>query len=125
MKAVITDIKHLHSDEEVHAAEGGKAFVFMVDVILRRPSDPPNSGDNFSIWVCNPQYIAEQVAKERHLWGKHLFIAEAWNWPLIASSIQALVDRNEGDTWTDLCMKINEFMQWEFAGYDAGASTAP
>jgi hypothetical protein len=86
--------------------------------ICAGPSDGPGE-ETFCLTVCTPAALAELLASEPVLVGRHwLFVAE-FDAAAVERFLRQAVAGIEGQTWNDVAGKIGRLGLWEFEDYRA------
>jgi hypothetical protein len=79
----------------------------------------PSNGEgeeSFDIIVCSPQHVAEMVAHDGIVNGRHTLIASDVS--KVKPFIEKYVTSNAiGDTWQDVANKLCQLGHWEFEDY--------
>jgi hypothetical protein len=84
--------------------------------ICAGPSDGPGE-EYFQLTVCTPAALAELLAGEPVLVGRHwLFVAE-FDAAAVERFLRRAVAEIEGQTWNEVAAKIGRLGLWEFEDY--------
>lgn len=73
--------------------------------------------ESFDITVCSPAWVAEHVAREGIVDGRHLLIVQQFDWNSIKAYIEGRVGACEGADWTEVANKLARLGYWEFEDY--------
>jgi hypothetical protein len=87
----------------------------LVEICASPPGSPP--GEYFSLTVCTPAALAEVLAGEPAVVGRHwLFVAE-FDAAAVERFLRKAVQGIEGRTWNEVAEKIGRLGHWEFEDY--------
>ena len=75
--------------------------------------------ESFDLLVCTPAWLAEEVARNPVIVGRHHLIVEGWNAARIRQTLTDLFTREEGDDWAELAVRLGRLGHWEFEDYRA------
>jgi len=73
--------------------------------------------ESFDLTVCSPASLQKECDRDGFVLGRHLLIVRDYNFPLLTSVIEKLIDRCIGDTWQEVASKFSRIAHWEFENY--------
>lgn len=73
--------------------------------------------DTFTFYVCTPNRLARSVQRTPYQFGRHLLIVEKFDWSVVESAIQSLLETLTADSWGDLAIRIGRYGHWEYEDY--------
>ncbi|NYJ04413.1 Imm8 family immunity protein [Petropleomorpha daqingensis] len=86
-------------------------------VFAAGPADGPGE-ETFQATVCTPDALAELVARDGVVSGRHFLFVESINRDRVEAFIRDRLRRISGDTWSDVAEKIGRLGSWEFEDYN-------
>lgn len=85
-------------------------------VFAAGPLDGPGE-EIFHVTICTPEGLAEMVARDGVVIGRHLMFVASIDTGLVEATIRDRLRRVEGETWSELAEKIGRLGYWEFEDY--------
>jgi hypothetical protein len=73
--------------------------------------------ETFHVTVCTPEALTGMVKRDGVVIGRHLMFVSSINTDLVEETVRDRLRRIDGDTWTELAMKIGRIGFWEFEDY--------
>src|SRR6266540_2414702 len=73
--------------------------------------------ETFQLTVCTPEALAELVARDGIVIGRHFLFVETLDPQRVEDFVNDRLRRIDGDTWFDLASKIARIGLWEFEDY--------
>jgi hypothetical protein len=86
-------------------------------VFAAGPADRPGE-ETFQATVCTPAALAELVARDGVVPGRHYIFVESLNTEQVENFVHDRLRRISGETWTELAEKIGRIGYWEFEDYE-------
>lgn len=74
--------------------------------------------ETFQATVCTPDALAELVAGDGVVPGRHFLFVESIDRDRVEAFIRDRLRRISGDTWSDVAEKIGRLGHWEFEDHD-------
>lgn len=105
------------------AADGAPAMLAVTLGIGERGAE---ARDNFQVIVCNPRWIAQQVARRGGLWPRGMLVVETIAPDYVRAAAQMLVDqfRRSAD-WAQFAERLNRYLLWEYEDYNDSQGAPP
>jgi hypothetical protein len=90
---------------------------FGISVRLMIGPEGIDQSESFDVFVCTPAWIQAQLGEHGYMWGRHMLIAEEYDYELILRSLSAQVSSCTGNDWLEVANKIARIAAWEFEDY--------
>lgn len=71
-------------------------------------------GDWFYFLVRSPRFLADEVAREGHVFARNYLVLPRYNLTAIRRAISALCESIEGPDWETVARRIGRYGLWEF-----------
>lgn len=75
-----------------------------------------DGADDFRLWVCTPDWLANECNKGIGVWGRHTLVVSEYDLEKIKSEINSFVEKFEGDNWVSIAQNLVKFAAWEYEG---------
>lgn len=86
--------------------------------ILAGPDDGPGE-ESFDFTMCSVEWLATKVRRDGLVDGRHLLVADGFNWEALKSYVERRVRQSEGDSWGEVAERLGRLGHWEFEDYQA------
>ena len=73
--------------------------------------------DDFRVLVCSPNWLIAESSNKRAAWGRHTLLMKEFDYELMVTSINLLVEQLSGDDWEVVSHNLSKFVEWEFEDY--------
>lgn len=117
MKAEIKEMYSLQILEVLKDFRPEASENFGISIRLMIGPEGTDRSESFDILVCTPTWIQDQLHEEGYMWGRHMLIAQEYDYELIKQSISARISSCTGTNWDEIANKIARFAAWEFEDY--------
>jgi hypothetical protein len=109
MRAVV---KEFHSPDIAlgQAVPDSDSFGILVQAMVG-PADSDGE-ESFSILVCTPEWIREEVARHGFVVGRGLLIVESFDWRRISAFLRKVLEL-DGETWAEIALKVSRVGTWD------------
>ena len=112
------EIKSFHSPDVYDLASWRpETESFLVFIQLMIGPRGEQGEESFGVEVCSPAWVAETVRKVGVFDGRHRFVVDAWNWPVISRYFHHRVTTAEAEDWDSLALLLSRIGHWEFEDY--------
>ena len=105
-----------HSLEEFWPDDKGN---FGISVRLMIGAEDSPGSESFDILVCTPDWIKNQYAEEKCVWGRHMFIVLEYDVDLIKREVERYIASCTGEDWLTIARKLSGMGAWEFEDYQS------
>lgn len=105
----IIDIRNFHPQKE-------NCFSFLFEFTVGIKGE--ECGDQFSIEVCTPNWLLENLSKSEALFGTNRLIVLSYDVDLIINQITQYCSSCTGENWEEIADKISRIARWEFEDYN-------
>lgn len=90
---------------------------FMLGVTASVGPAGQRGAELFQFTVCSPSWLAANPSPNGYEFLRHTLLLTRWDFELVERAIGDLCRRTEGDTWSDVALKLSRFGYWEFEDY--------
>jgi len=112
------EIKEFHSpDVDDLASWRPETESFQVFIQLLIGTKGERGEEAFNLLVCSPSWLAEEVRKVGVVDGRHMFVVDTWNWPVISRYFRRRVTNVEAEDWDSLALILGRIGMWEYEDY--------
>jgi hypothetical protein len=79
-----------------------------------------DGADTFEFIVCTPKALSRRLDDDpRPFWARGTLIVRTFSWHAAEAAMHQFVRSVSGSDWTEVSMKLNRFLGWEFEDYQA------
>ncbi|WP_070094380.1 MULTISPECIES: immunity 8 family protein [Pseudomonas putida group] len=112
------ELKKISADEvDIHSYVPDDLECFFITIRLRIGPEGADGGDDFEVFVCTPVWLERNVWEA--MWARHFLIVKEFNYQLLVDAIIKCISQCEGDSWSEVALKLARFYAWEFEDYQA------
>ncbi|MEF2277661.1 immunity 8 family protein [Deinococcus sp. YIM 134068] len=76
-----------------------------------------DAAESFDVFVCTPDWLKQEHADEKYVWGRHMLIVLEYDAALIKRAVERHVSRCLGTDWSEIARRLSRFGAWEFEDY--------
>lgn len=76
--------------------------------------------ESFDFVVCTPSWLAERVADDGYVFGRHYLIVKSFDLAVIRTAIVDLCKQASGPDWESVANYLSRFGKWEFEDFQEG-----
>ena len=73
--------------------------------------------ESFDIGVCTPKWIEAECESRGFVVGRHHLVVRHFDPHHITKVITQIIERCEGETWTEVAEKVSRIGYWDFEDY--------
>lgn len=106
-----------------YAPEDPEYFGILVDASVGTKDS--EGADLFSFLVRSPRFLADEVAREGHLFARNYLVLPRYDYGLLWRAISDLCDRIEGPDWETVAKRIGRYGLWEYDDFYDSQLTGP
>ena len=96
-------------------ADSPENFGFWVNASIG--SDETEGSDDFQIFVCSREWLADESRPNAQLPEKYLLVEGGCDSFKLTDSLNAFLAECGGTNWSEVVEKISRIGKWEFEGY--------
>ncbi|HEX6445441.1 MAG TPA: Imm8 family immunity protein [Streptosporangiales bacterium] len=89
-----------------------RAFYLDLDVFMGPAGTEVE--ERFTLYVCSPAWLEKSIEDNGPLDGRHMFIANEFDYPRIRAWIDSVVKDSTGADWDEVAAKLGRYFAWEF-----------
>jgi hypothetical protein len=113
------EVKRLHSpdadDLERYVPDDPVKFGILIQVMAAPRG--VDGEESFDVLVCTPSWIADRMAPNEIVVGRHHLLVERYDFAALQQFITQFAERCVGECWDEAAQRLARLGKWEFEDY--------
>ena len=102
-------------DLEKYYPELEDNFCFYLEISVGPKNE--KGSEQFGITVCTPKWLLDNKIEDGVIFGKNYLIVFYYDYKKLYNKIKSYIDKQNGNSWEELALKIGRISYWEFEDY--------